>query len=126
MGSRTRCATPMTKKRRHGHLASTQPVDPSALRNEVLSLLFGAQQGPVESPIRRVRQRHPALSEQDATEVVCECRQVLETGYAMVSAALAQAESQVHVVGRIMQIALLVKGRGAMRRISRSRVPNHG
>jgi hypothetical protein len=94
----------MTKKRRHGRLASTEPVDPSALRNEVLSLLFGAQQGPVESQIRRVRQRHPALSEHDATQVVCECRQVLETGYAMVSAALAQGESQVHVVGRIMQL----------------------
>jgi len=95
----------MTKKRRaaRSKLGLAIPTDPKALHNEVLALLFGGRPSPVEAQIRRVRQRHPALSEQEAAQVVCECRQALETSYAIVSAALTQGESQVHAAGRIMQ-----------------------
>jgi hypothetical protein len=41
--------------------------------------------------------------DQEAAHVVCECRLALETGYAIVSAALANGESQVHAAGRIIQ-----------------------
>jgi len=95
----------MSKQRRvpAGKLSpGTQPA-PYALENEVLALLLGSSQDDTDAQVRRLRQRHPTLTEQKATEVVERCLQAKQSGYAIVARAVAQGDGNVHAAGRILE-----------------------
>ena len=94
----------MSRKRRlpAGKLGSVAPPAPYALENEHLALILGPSQGDGEAQVRRVRQRHPTLTEEEATALVQRCLQAEEAGFAIVASAMAQGKSTAHASGQIL------------------------
>ncbi len=59
-------------------------------------------QGHVRTQVRRLRQRHPDLSEETGATLVELCMRARDLGYDIVAAVLAEGGSQLHAGGRIL------------------------
>ena len=78
------------------------PTAPDTLANETLALILGSERHDADAQIRRVRQRHPDISEGLAAALVERCLRAKTEGYAIVAHTLVHGESQPQAAGRIL------------------------